>query len=63
VRLEGLGQMKNPNDLIRIRTRDLPACSVLPQPTDKIWNKMKSEYLKINIFIFKSMSNKPLPYE
>jgi hypothetical protein len=48
VRLEGLGQWKNPmtssgvrirstekksNDLIRNRTRDLPACSIVPQPT------------------------------
>jgi hypothetical protein len=30
VRLEVLGQLKN---LIRNRTRDLPACSTVPQPT------------------------------
>jgi hypothetical protein len=30
VRLEGLGQLKNP---IGNRTRDLPACSIAPQPT------------------------------
>jgi hypothetical protein len=33
VRLEGLGQLKNSDDLIGNRTRDLPACSVVPQPT------------------------------
>jgi hypothetical protein len=32
VRLEGLGQLKK-IDLIGIRTRDLPACSIVPQPT------------------------------
>jgi hypothetical protein len=33
VRLEGLGQLKKSNDLIRTQTRDLPACSIMPQPT------------------------------
>jgi hypothetical protein len=33
VRLEGLGKFKNFTDLIRNRTRDLPACSIVPQPT------------------------------
>jgi hypothetical protein len=33
VRLEGLGQLKKFNDLIGIRTRDLTACSIVPQPT------------------------------
>jgi hypothetical protein len=33
VRQEGLGQLKKSNDLIRISTRDLPACSIVPQPT------------------------------
>jgi hypothetical protein len=32
-RLEGLGQLKKSNDLIRNRTRGLPACSIVPQPT------------------------------
>jgi hypothetical protein len=32
VRLEGLGQLKNIH-LIGTRTRDLPACSIVPQPT------------------------------
>jgi hypothetical protein len=32
--LEGLSKLKNKfNDLIGIRTRDLPVCSILPQPT------------------------------
>jgi hypothetical protein len=33
VRLEGLGQLKKSNDLIGNRTSDLPACSIVPQPT------------------------------
>jgi hypothetical protein len=32
VRLEGLGRLKKIH-LIGIRTRDLPACSIVPQPT------------------------------
>jgi hypothetical protein len=32
VRLEGLGQLKKIH-LIETRTRDLPACTVVPQPT------------------------------
>jgi hypothetical protein len=31
LRMEGLGQLKNSNDLIWNRTRDLPACSIVPQ--------------------------------
>jgi hypothetical protein len=33
VRLEGLGQLKNSKDVIGIQNRDLPACSIVPQPT------------------------------
>jgi hypothetical protein len=33
VLLEGLGQLKKSSDLIGNRTRDLPACSMVPQPT------------------------------
>jgi hypothetical protein len=33
VRLEGLGKLKKFNDLIGNRTRDLPACGIVPQPT------------------------------
>jgi hypothetical protein len=32
VRLEGLGQLKKIH-LIGTRTRDIPACSIVPQPT------------------------------
>jgi hypothetical protein len=32
VRLEGLGKLKNPPHPV-IRTGDLPACSIVPQPT------------------------------
>jgi hypothetical protein len=33
VRLEGLGNLKQSNDLLGIRTREIPACSLVPQPT------------------------------
>jgi hypothetical protein len=33
VRLEELGKLKNCKDLVWIRTRELPVCSVEPQPT------------------------------
>jgi hypothetical protein len=33
VRPEGLGQLKKSSDLIGDRTRDLPASSIVPQPT------------------------------
>jgi hypothetical protein len=32
-RLEGLGQLKKSNDIIVNRTRDFPACSMVPQQT------------------------------
>jgi hypothetical protein len=32
MQLEGLGNLKNSDDLIRNRTRDLPACSIVTQP-------------------------------
>jgi hypothetical protein len=32
VRLEGLDKLENFNDIIGNRTRDLPACSIVPQP-------------------------------
>jgi hypothetical protein len=33
VRLEGLSKLKKKIHLIGTRTRDLPACSIVPQPT------------------------------
>jgi hypothetical protein len=33
VQLEGLGKLDKFNDLIETRTRDLPDCSIAPQPT------------------------------
>jgi hypothetical protein len=33
LRLEGLGQLKKKNDFIGTRTCDLPACSIVPQPS------------------------------
>jgi hypothetical protein len=33
VLLEGLGKLKKSIDLIENRTRDLPSCSIVPQPT------------------------------
>jgi hypothetical protein len=34
VRLEGLGQLKKSNDLIRNRIRVLPACSIVPRNSE-----------------------------
>jgi hypothetical protein len=33
VQLEGFMSIEKSNDLIGNRTRDLPACSIVPQPT------------------------------
>jgi hypothetical protein len=33
VRLEGLGKFEKSNDLTGNRTRDLPVCSIVPEPT------------------------------
>jgi hypothetical protein len=33
VRLEGLGELKISNDLVGNQTRELPACSTVPEPT------------------------------
>jgi hypothetical protein len=33
VRLEGLGQLRNPVTSSGIKTRELPACSIVPQPS------------------------------
>jgi hypothetical protein len=33
VRLEGLGKLKKKSHLTGTRARDLPACSIVPQPT------------------------------
>jgi hypothetical protein len=33
VRLEVLGKLKKSNELLRNRTGELPACSIVPQPT------------------------------
>jgi hypothetical protein len=33
MRLEGLGKLEKNNDLIDTRTHDLPACSIVSQPT------------------------------
>jgi hypothetical protein len=42
VRVEELGQMKKKiNDLIGNRTRDLPACSIVPQPITLLRIKTK----------------------
>jgi hypothetical protein len=33
VRLEEIGQLKKPNDFVGKGTSELPACSIVPQPT------------------------------
>jgi hypothetical protein len=46
VRLEGLGKLKKIH-LIGTRTRDLPACSIVPQPTTTLprWEELTAETL------------------
>ena len=44
--------MKNSNDTIRNRTRDLPACSAVPQPTAPPRALLQSMYLNININLY-----------
>jgi hypothetical protein len=60
VRQEGLGQFKKIH-LIGTRTRDLPACSIVPQPTTlprapatniNIWYSLLEERLPFSMFIF-----------
>jgi hypothetical protein len=41
VRLEGLGQLKNPNDLIGNRIRDIRACSIVPQPATNVYKNVR----------------------
>jgi hypothetical protein len=43
VLLEGLGALKTINDPIGIRTRNLPACSIAPQPLTTI-NTVTNKY-------------------
>jgi hypothetical protein len=45
--LEGLVQLKKSNDLIGNRNRDLPACSIVPQPTTlpRAWNRWTLKWL------------------
>jgi hypothetical protein len=47
VQVEGIGGLKKSNDLIGIRTRDLPACSILPQPTTLLHAPTVSIYREI----------------
>jgi hypothetical protein len=65
VRLEGLGKLeKENNDLIGTRTRDLPACSIVPEPTT-LRPPQKSVLLKLkfiraldlSLFTVTSMKN------
>jgi hypothetical protein len=49
VRLEGLGQLKKSDDT-GTRTRDLPACSIVPQPTMLPHAPNQNIYISINLF-------------
>jgi hypothetical protein len=48
VRLEGLGKLKKSNDLIGIRIRDLPACSIVFQPT----TLLRAPAIVVNVIFF-----------
>jgi hypothetical protein len=45
VRLEGLGKLKKKIHLIGTRSRDLPACSIVPQPTTQLRASISYVYL------------------
>jgi hypothetical protein len=54
VRLEELAKLKKKIHLIGIRTRDLPACSIVPQsttlPRTPVQKYRTEKYMQINIF-------------
>jgi hypothetical protein len=50
VRLEGLSQLKESNDLIGNRTRALPPCSIDPQPTS-LPHASISDYIHLILFL------------
>jgi hypothetical protein len=56
VRLEGLGQLKNFNNLIGNRTRDFSACGVVSQTTTLLQKKAKlifsNRSLQFNVVAF-----------
>jgi hypothetical protein len=54
VRLEGLGKLKKKIHLIVIRTRDLPACSIVPKPTTlpQLDMNLKSYAIVFNVRIW-----------
>jgi hypothetical protein len=45
VRLDGVDQLEKSNDLIENRTRDLPACSIVPQPEYEL--KLRTGYRSV----------------
>jgi hypothetical protein len=63
VRLEGLGQLKKSNYLIGTRSRDLPACSTVPQPTTLLRAPSDSggyeEFYLLGYNIWLSVESKP----
>jgi hypothetical protein len=46
VRLKGLVKLKKNHDLIGPRTRDLPACSIVPQPITL--PRAPKQYMRLN---------------
>jgi hypothetical protein len=52
MRLEGLGQLKKCNNLIGIGTRDIPACSIVPQPTTLSCASTFVSYINIVIILY-----------
>jgi hypothetical protein len=53
--LEGLGKLKKFSDLIGTQTRDLPACSIVPQPITlphySIFCKIGDLHKSLHIFV------------
>jgi hypothetical protein len=50
LRLEGLGKLKKCNELIGSGTRDLPACSVVPQPLS--YRMLRNDTIKLHSLMY-----------
>jgi hypothetical protein len=67
LRLEGLGKLRKSNDLIGTRTRDLPSCSIAPQPStlplprSKMWIRIKILTVSWFFFLVQKLASSQVP--
>jgi hypothetical protein len=59
LRLEGLDMLKNSNDLTETRNCDLPACSIVPQPTTL---PRAPKYIVFDLTNFRSLEHTEILY-